>query len=662
MTRLLRPVTFILLIFFFQNIYCEGFLKASGKVIVDGSGKEILLRGIGLGGWLVPEGYMLQTSGFANSPTQIRNKIASLIGEANTDAFFRLYRSNYVKKKDIDSIAAWGFNSIRLPMHYNLLTPKDQPGVYLEEGFLLIDSLLSWCRDNKLYLILDLHAAPGGQNNEGISDYDAAYPSLWESEQNRTRTVELWKKIAERYANEEWIGGYDLINETKWDLGTGNVPLRNLFIQITNAIREVDKNHLLFIEGNWYATDFSGLTPPWDDNMAYSFHRYWNENNTGTISGYLGLRNSYNVPLWLGESGENSNNWFTECIEMLENNNIGWSWWPHKKIGSISSPFSAYKTPEYDYLLKYWNGQASKPTAAYAVDALTKMALNLDADKCEYNPDVIDAMFRQINNTETIPYTQHSIPGMIYCVDYDMGQNNFAYKDQDYQNTGGTDYNSGWRYRNDGVDVDGCTDILTNGYCVGWINTGEYLNYTIDVSQSGTYLINLRVAANNSSGKILLKLNGQMLGSLLNVPSTGGWQKWSTLSINNAYIPEGRHTLSVTFFYGGFNINFLDFKLIAADVNNEDVVPQKFEVYQNFPNPFNPSTLIKYDIPEAGIVQLKIFDLLGKEIESVSGYKDKGTYEYLFSSRQNDLSSGIYFYQVILNGTASPLKKALLLR
>jgi len=172
--RLKKTYHIIIIIFvsilFQHSISSQGFLKVSGKKIVKGNGAEILLRGIGLGGWLVPEGYMLQTSGFANSPSEIRKKILDLIGEANANQFWELYRANYVNKKDIDRIAQWGFNSIRLPMHYDLLTPRNQPGVYLEAGFAIIDSLLRWCEANQLYLILDLHTAPGGQNASNISD------------------------------------------------------------------------------------------------------------------------------------------------------------------------------------------------------------------------------------------------------------------------------------------------------------------------------------------------------------------------------------------------------------------------------------------------------------------------------------------------------------
>src|SRR5450759_4008793 len=257
--RIVRQVqTAIIPIFIASILACsftfsQSFLRVSGTKIVNEDGQEVILRGIGLGGWLVPEGYMLHTSGFANSPTEIKNKISALIGAANSDSFFTLYHKNYVARKDIDQLAKWGFNSVRLPMHYNLLTPKDQPGVYSEEGFAMIDSLLSWCEANHLYLILDLHCAPGGQNTANISDYIPGEPALWESIDNQNRTIALWKKIADRYANKKWIGGYDLLNETVWTFGLPNPPLlnlRDLFIAITSAIRQVDTTHIVFIEGN----------------------------------------------------------------------------------------------------------------------------------------------------------------------------------------------------------------------------------------------------------------------------------------------------------------------------------------------------------------------------------------------------------------------------
>ncbi|MCK4688718.1 MAG: cellulase family glycosylhydrolase, partial [Candidatus Marinimicrobia bacterium] len=348
--------------------YSFAYLHTQGKEIVDSNGNPVLLRGIGLGGWLVPEGYMLHIPGYG-SPTSIRNRIVDLIGEADTEQFYEIYRANYVNEEDIILIAEWGFNSIRLPFNYRLLSPEDQPGVFLEEGFQVIDSLLIWCERNDLYLILDMHCAPGGQNPDNISDSDGE-AKLWTIPANQTRTVEIWREIAERYADEEWIGGYDLLNEPVLPQGYDNSYLRSLYIQIRNAIREVDNNHIIFIEGNWYATDFSQLTPQFDVNMVYSFHKYWNVTNQSSIQNYLTLRSSYNVPLWLGESGENSNSWFFECKQLMEDNNIGWCWWTHKKIETVTSPLSSPISFAYQQVLDYWNGQAPRPSSIFTKAAL----------------------------------------------------------------------------------------------------------------------------------------------------------------------------------------------------------------------------------------------------------------------------------------------------
>ena len=101
--------------------YSQGFLQTSGKEIVEGNGEPILLRGFGLGGWVVPEGYMLINRGWIEgfeSPSQIEGHVIDLIGDEKANEFWNEYRKNYVSKTDIDQIAGWGFNHIRLPFHY----------------------------------------------------------------------------------------------------------------------------------------------------------------------------------------------------------------------------------------------------------------------------------------------------------------------------------------------------------------------------------------------------------------------------------------------------------------------------------------------------------------------------------------------------------------
>ncbi len=276
-----KYILIIALILYPFFIFSQG-LRTQGKNIVDQEGNEVILRGIGLGGWMLMEGYMMQSSDVADTQHEFRERLVALMGQEKTDTFFDAWLANHVTKADIDSLASWGYNSVRLPMHYNLFTLpiEDEPvqgqNTWLTKGFDIVDSLLLWCEQNSMYLILDLHAAPGGQGyNAAISDYDPDKPSLWESQENKNKTVALWARLAERYADEPWIGGYDLLNEVNWDL-PGGTALRLLYEKITDSIRAVDDTHIIFIEGNWFANDFTGLTPPWDDNMAYSFHKYWN--------------------------------------------------------------------------------------------------------------------------------------------------------------------------------------------------------------------------------------------------------------------------------------------------------------------------------------------------------------------------------------------------
>lgn len=387
--------------------HSAGFLHAQGDRIVDGQGHEVLLRGMGLGGWMLQEGYMLGING-EGTQHSIRRRITELVGKEDCDRFYRLWLENHMTREDVDLLAKAGFNSIRLPMHYNLFTlPIEEELVagqhtWLTTGFTLTDDLVAWCKANQMYLILDLHAAPGGQGKDAnISDYDPTKPSLWESAANREKTIALWRKLAERYADEPWIGGYDLLNEPNWTFegkdkngkeDTSNQPIWDLYRAITKAIREVDRNHLIVIEGNGWGNNYSGFPGPWDDNLVLSFHKYWSPNTPETIARHLALRDRYHLPLWLGESGENSNQWFRECVALVEKNHIGWAWWPHKKVRSESCTLTVRRPDDFRKVLDYWNGRGERPPREVATRGLFELVENLKAANCRYNGDMVQAL------------------------------------------------------------------------------------------------------------------------------------------------------------------------------------------------------------------------------------------------------------------------------
>jgi len=663
-----KLISFLFVLLTLSCLTAKGFLKTSGKNIVADN-ENVLLRGIGLGGWMLQEGYMMQTSSFASTQHELKSKISELIGQDGMELFYETWLANHCTKADIDSLASWGFNSVRLPMHYNLYTlpieeePVAGDNTWLNKGFELTDSLLSWCASNEMYLILDLHAAPGGQGKDkAISDYDDTKPSLWESALNRFKTVALWRKLARRYANEPWIGGYDLINETNWEL-PGNSLLRELYREITYSIREVDTTHIIFIEGNWFANDFTGLTPPWDDNMVYSFHKYWSYNKQADIQWMLDIRDRYDVPIWCGESGENSNKWFTDAIKLFEEFNIGWAWWPLKKVESISGPLSIIKTDNYQKLLDYWEGRAAKPSVEFATSALIELAENTRIENCEYHRDVIDAMIRQVQEDSTIPYVNLTIPGVIPAVHYDLGTQGEAYYDNDvadyHVSTGTwTGWNYGWAYRNDGVDIEKCDDSEGAPYNLGFIQSDEWIKYTIKVTKTDSYKVTMRVASENNDGALKLQLYDNDISKSLNVPNTYGWQKWLTLDACKVYIPKGTHSLKLWFINGGFNINQIKFEETGTGLNpSENQLPAGFQLKQNYPNPFNGYTIIPFWLYRSAKVKISIYDTCGRLVTALAEKEYPGGNNGVeWDGKKNDgilVATGMYYYQMRVEGKAS---------
>lgn len=558
----------------------QGFLHAEGQQIVDGHGQEIILRGIGLGGWMLQEGYMLRTGG---PQYRIEARIEELVGPEKKETFYAAWLANHTRKIDVDSMAAWGYNSIRLPMHYKLFTPPVEaepvPGeiTWIDTGFALTDSLLAWVAANDMYLILDLHAAPGGQGkNADINDYNPDKPSLWESEANQEKIIALWRKLAERYADEPHIGGYDIINEPNWGFQnieedpngceeTENAPLWDLQQRITEAIREVDPNHLIIIEGNCWGNNYRALPPLWDDNLVISFHKYWNYNDEASIQWVLDMREERNVPVWLGESGENANTWFTNAIELVEANDIGWAWWPLKKLG-FNNPLEVIVNPGYQRVIDYWRGEGERPTETEAFAALMQLADNLKLENNIYHRDVVDAMIRQPHSREVLPFKPHTISATaeseVLAVNYDLGRHGLAYSDADTANhrvaTGGpgTAWNHGRVYRNDGVDIEAGPG---GGYHVGWTEAGEWLQYTLNVDAEGMYTVGLVSAAPEAGGTVSLQVDAASVAEAIALPATGGNYAWQTTTVPDVPLKRGANRLRVVVEQGGFNLKALTF-------------------------------------------------------------------------------------------------------
>lgn len=291
-------------------------LKVSGDHIVNQKGETVILRGFGLGGMLHMENFI---DGYAANEESMRQGLRKVLGDRKYNLYFDNFLKSYFTEPDAAYVQSLGLNLIRIPINYHLFEDDMNPGVIKQGAFAYLDSVIARCARHQVYTIIDLHALPGAQNQHWHSDNPTHVASFWLHKEFQDRVVHLWQVIAQRYKNEPWIAGYDLINEPADPTGTKVFPY---YKRLRDAIRKIDPAHILFLEGDRYAVDFTKFTETWD-NVVYTNHDYaapgFNSagDYPGTTNGryydkdtlekdFLGKSEfmlSHHVPIWVGEFG-----------------------------------------------------------------------------------------------------------------------------------------------------------------------------------------------------------------------------------------------------------------------------------------------------------------------------------------------------------------------
>lgn len=379
----------------------DRFVKIDGKDLLNPDGSKLYIRGTNLGNWLNPEGYMF---GFSktNSARMINDMFCQLVGEDAVTDFWERFKDTYITRADIDFIASTGANTIRLPFHYKLFTDDDYMGrTSGKEGYERIDSVVEWCRDNNLYLILDMHDAPGGQTGDNIDD-SYGYPWIFESPKAQKQFCDIWEEIAGRYADEPVILGYELMNEpiahyfdNKEEL---NARLEPLYKEAVKAIRSADKNHIVLIGGSQWNGNFEPFTDwKFDDKMMYTCHRYGGDPTPEAIGSIIAFRDSTGLPMYMGEIGHNTDEWQTRFVTTLEDNNIGYTFWPYKKIDN-SCMMGITRPADWDStVVAFSEGDRSsyaairelKPDRRAALKAMNSFIENSRFENCNPQKDYI---------------------------------------------------------------------------------------------------------------------------------------------------------------------------------------------------------------------------------------------------------------------------------
>ncbi|HUX60333.1 MAG TPA: cellulase family glycosylhydrolase, partial [Ignavibacteriaceae bacterium] len=265
-----------------------------------------------------------------------------------------------------------------------------------------IDKIVRWCTENKIYVILDMHCAPGGQTGANIDD-SWGYPYLYENAESQMLTVQIWKEIANRYKNERYILGYDLLNEPiapYFDTEKLNKLLEPLYIKITKAIRTVDKNHVVILGGAQWDSNFKIFGKPFDSKLVYTFHKYWSDTTQSVIQDYIDFSNKYNVPIWLGESGENTMRWIASFRRLLDKNDIGWCFWTFKRLDSDRCIVSINQPDNYDKIIEFANTdrqtfddiRKALPNRDTVSIVVAKYINNIKINNCKVNSEYIKAL------------------------------------------------------------------------------------------------------------------------------------------------------------------------------------------------------------------------------------------------------------------------------
>ena len=329
------------------------FIHAEGTRLVDGRGDNFAVKGINLGNWLVPEGYMFKFK-HAHSPSEIAGLIEALVGSEAAARFWTEFRDDYIAEDDIRFIKAAGFNTVRVPLNWRLFVEPGDGGadIFNGPGWSLLDRLVQWCRDYDLRVIIDLHAAPGGQTGVNHDD-GTGFPLTFYVPRYERLTIALWQKLAAHYRDATTILGYDLLNEPispYSDEKYLNPRLEPFYRDIVTAIRSVDLNHVVLLAGALWSTSFAVFDRPFDRNAVYTYHKFWANPTRDSLQSYVNFSNRWNVPLLIGETGENSDHWNEMFRRLNEQFGIGWCFWTYKSLDSDTTVVSVQKPEGWDLI------------------------------------------------------------------------------------------------------------------------------------------------------------------------------------------------------------------------------------------------------------------------------------------------------------------------
>lgn len=277
-----------------------------------------------------------------NDDYHIRKALIDRFGVKEADNLWDHYCNNWIKESDLELIRSMGMNVVRVPFFW--MEIMDETGNIKDNAFRHLDWIIKECNKRNIYVILDFHCSPGG-NDGYVTSGMAGYNNLWHSSEYQQMTLNIWRAIAERYRDEPTIACYDALNES-WSTSS-EMTLNNFYKQIYSTIRSVDNRHVICFQG---FPSFEFVSSPvqngWE-NVMYQAHYYNTDyKNEASQDGFaihalsemIRYQQRWNVPVLAGEFSfwEHEKVWKKFLVGM-NSMHASWTNWSYKSRESNSS-------------------------------------------------------------------------------------------------------------------------------------------------------------------------------------------------------------------------------------------------------------------------------------------------------------------------------------
>ncbi len=522
-------------------------IKQSGQYWVDASGNRVNLRGTNIGNWLIQEFWMMGGSMTGiNDQCSLESKLSQRFGTTEKERLMKVFRDSFITSRDFDYMKGLGMNVVRIPFLYSLVENEYTPYTLRSDAWQYLDWAVNEAEKRGMYVILDLHGAVGGQAASS-EQHDGCIGSadMWTNSTYWDRTKWLWDMIAQHYRGRTAVAAYDLLNEP-W--GTDATTLATRSYELFNVVRAKDPDHVILLPGHNSGIDAygnpnsRGLT-----NNSLWMHFYpglWGWNDTATYG--AGQANMYANWLHCNQDGTGESCTWRDKINNLKTPFLVGEFQPWTLMGTYGGQMTrkAYDIYNmYGWAATNWaykttsNAGSNGDTSSWGWGMVTNSSnggtmSNIDVNTASNTQ--IESWFRQfatqpLVRNENIAYWMNWKPTVGNRVEAEMFNNHKGIRMETTTDTGG-------------------------GFNAGSTDDNDWMSYPINIPTSGNYTFQVRVASPYSGGVLVLSKNGADVG-VVNVPNTGGWQNWQTVSIT-VNLQAGQQDLSIFVRKGGWNINW----------------------------------------------------------------------------------------------------------